>query len=89
MIEFYLKSIFVFLILIVLLVLVLKFLEKRRFLYAQGVEGFKVIPLGGNEKIVIFAYGGKEFVIFSSSGSAVLLDKRTLVQKGNSKEVEE
>jgi len=45
--------------------------------------------LGSNEKIVIFAYGGKEFVIFSSSGSAVLLDKRTLVQKGNSKEVEE
>jgi len=81
MIDFYLKSILAFLILIALLVLALKFLEKKRLFYGRGVEGLKVIPVGSSEKIVIFAYGGKEFVIFSSSGSAVLLDKRAVVSQ--------
>lgn len=73
LIEFYLKSFFVLLALILLLFVVNKYIERKRILASSGIENLKVIPIGSGEKLVIFTYKGEEYIIFSTSHSATLL----------------
>ncbi len=73
LIELYLKSFFVLLALILLLFVVNKYLERRKILLSSGIEELKVIPVGSGEKLVIFTYKDEEYVIFSTSHSAILL----------------
>ena len=73
LIEFYLKSFFVLLALMFLLFAVNKYIERKRILASSGIENLKVIPIGGGEKLVIFTYKDEEYIIFSTSHSAILL----------------
>ena len=73
MIDFYLKSLFVLLALVLTLFLANKYLERKRLLSTSGVENLKVIPLGSNEKLIVLNYKGEEYLIFSTSHSALLL----------------
>ncbi len=73
LIELYLKSFFVLLALMLLLFVVNKYLERRKILLSSGIEELKVIPVGSGEKLVIFTYKDEEYVIFSTSHSAILL----------------
>ena len=88
MIELYVKSIITFLILISSLFFVLKFLERKRFLCRNSIENAKVIPISSEDRIVVFTYNGEEFVIFSTSGSAILLDKKTIRKRYTVDEVQ-
>ena len=73
LIEFYLKSFFVLLALMLLLFTVNKYVERKRMLATSGIRNLKVIPIGSGEKLVIFTYRDEEYVIFSTSHSAILL----------------
>jgi hypothetical protein len=75
-IDFYLKSLFVLLSLLIVLFLTNKYLERKRLLSASGVENFKVIPLGSGDRLIVLNYKGEEYLIFSTSHSAILLRSR-------------
>ena len=83
MIEFYLKSFFVLLALMFLLFAVNKYIERKRILASSGIEDLKVIPIGGGEKLVIFTYKDEEYIIFSTSHSAILLKSEKKVELEN------
>ena len=76
MIELFIKNIIASFVLISFLFFVLKFFERKKFLPKSGVENVKIIPISNEDRIIVFAYNGEEFVIFSSSGSATLLDRK-------------
>ena len=76
LIEFYLKSFFVLLALILLLFMVNKYIERKRILASSGIGNLKVIPIGSGEKLVIFTYKDEEYIIFSTSHSAILLKSK-------------
>jgi flagellar biogenesis protein FliO len=73
LIEFYLKSFFVLGVLVVVLFIINKYIERKRLLTSSGIENLRIVPLGSGEKLVIFFYKGEEYVIFSTSHSAILL----------------
>ena len=73
LIEFYLKSFFVLGVLVVVLFIINEYIERKRLLTSSGIENLRIVPLGSGEKLVIFTYKDEEYIIFSTSHSAILL----------------
>ncbi len=82
MTDLYIKSILAFLVLIFFLIFLLKFLERRR-IFLKGIEGVKIVPITSEDRLIVFSYEGTRFIIFSSSTSTILLDKKPVEGQGN------